>query len=163
MAGQQFYFSRGGQHIGTIWGHGSYLAPDWSANFLHRMGLYLAARHQNMPANEARYYTQEKFDELPAPEQARLTGIITEEIKTNRYDPTTGELILTPFQAEAFHALQDYYSQLFITGDERMGIQSEIVKTRKEVSGSQVFFLAGMGSRNPSARRGLYIHHQLAL
>lgn len=33
MAGQQFYFSRGGQHIGTIWGHGSYLAPDWSSTW----------------------------------------------------------------------------------------------------------------------------------
>jgi len=132
MAGQQFYFSRGGQHIGTIWGHGSYLAPDWSADFLHRMGLYLAARHQNIPANEARYYTQEIFDELPAPERARLTGIITEEIKTNRYDPSTGILTFTPFQAEAFHALQDYYSQLFITGNERMGIQSEIVNTAEE-------------------------------
>ena len=45
LAGQNYYFSRGGQHIGSIWGHGSYLAPDWSADFLHRMGLYLAARH----------------------------------------------------------------------------------------------------------------------
>ena len=45
MAGQNLYFSRGGQHIGSIWGHGSYLAPDWSADFLHRMGLFLAARH----------------------------------------------------------------------------------------------------------------------
>ena len=31
LAGQNYYFSRGGQHIGSIWGHGSYLAPDWSA------------------------------------------------------------------------------------------------------------------------------------
>jgi nitric oxide reductase subunit B len=44
--GQDYYFSRGGQHIGTIWGHGSYLAPDWSADFLHRMGLFLAAGHR---------------------------------------------------------------------------------------------------------------------
>ncbi|MGC8604070.1 MAG: hypothetical protein ACP5VS_10315 [Desulfomonilaceae bacterium] len=36
--------SRGGRHIGTIWGHGSYRAPDWSADFLLRMSLYLAAR-----------------------------------------------------------------------------------------------------------------------
>ncbi|MFO7558581.1 MAG: hypothetical protein R6X10_07090 [Desulfobacterales bacterium] len=41
--GQNYYFRRGGQHIGTIWGHGSYLAPDWSADFLHRMGICLAA------------------------------------------------------------------------------------------------------------------------
>jgi len=29
QAGQETYLARGGQHIG-IWGHGSYLAPDWS-------------------------------------------------------------------------------------------------------------------------------------
>jgi len=48
LAGQNYYFSRGGQHIGTIWGHGSYLAPDWSADFLHRMGLFLAARQNGL-------------------------------------------------------------------------------------------------------------------
>ncbi len=43
-SGQKLYLSRGGQDMGTIWGHGSYLAPDWSADFLHRMGLYVGAR-----------------------------------------------------------------------------------------------------------------------
>ena len=49
MAGQNYYFSRGGQHIGSIWGHGSYLAPDWSADYLHRMGIFYssAACRQN--------------------------------------------------------------------------------------------------------------------
>jgi len=129
LAGQNFYFSRGGQHIGTIWGHGSYLAPDWSADYLHRMGLYLAARHQGMKAEEARQYSQKAFDGLPAAERARLTALVTEEIKTNRYDPGTGVLILTPYQAEAFAALNAYYSQLFIRGNESMGLQTEIVKT----------------------------------
>ena len=41
IGGQNYFYSRGGQHIGTIWGHGAYLAPDWSADFLHRMGLFL--------------------------------------------------------------------------------------------------------------------------
>ncbi len=36
-AGQRHYFTRGGQHMGSIWGHGSYLAPDWSADYLHRI------------------------------------------------------------------------------------------------------------------------------
>ena len=26
----------GGQQMGSIWGHGSYVAPDWSADWLHR-------------------------------------------------------------------------------------------------------------------------------
>ncbi|NLT62455.1 MAG: nitric-oxide reductase large subunit, partial [Candidatus Hydrogenedentes bacterium] len=59
--GQNYFYSRGGQHIGTIWGHGAYLAPDWSADFLHRMGLYLAARHHGLDADQARDFTQEDF------------------------------------------------------------------------------------------------------
>ena len=41
-AGQATYLSRGGQHIGSVWGHGSYLAPDWTADVLHRWGLATA-------------------------------------------------------------------------------------------------------------------------
>jgi len=55
--GQNLYFSRGGQHIGTIWGHGSYLAPDWSADFLHRMGLFLAARFHGLDKMSASRFT----------------------------------------------------------------------------------------------------------
>ncbi|WLT38248.1 hypothetical protein NON20_22610 [Synechocystis sp. B12] len=40
--GQATYLARGGQHIGSIWGHGSYLAPDWTADVLHRWGLATA-------------------------------------------------------------------------------------------------------------------------
>ena len=34
--GQGVWQSIGGQEVGSIWGHGSYLAPDWSADWLHR-------------------------------------------------------------------------------------------------------------------------------
>lgn len=154
MAGQQFYFSRGGQHIGTIWGHGSYLAPDWSADFLHRTGLYLAARHLGLKPDEARYFSQEAFDDLPAPERARLTALVTEEIKTNRYDPGDGTLTLTAFQAEAFQALTAYYSELFASGNEAMGLQSGIVRSDAEGLGMTRFFfwLAwAAGTQRPDA------------
>lgn len=42
QSGQETYLARGGQHIGSIWGHGSYLAPDWTADVLHRWGLATA-------------------------------------------------------------------------------------------------------------------------
>jgi hypothetical protein len=31
----------GGQQLGSVWGHGSYLAPDWSADWLHREAIAL--------------------------------------------------------------------------------------------------------------------------
>ncbi|QTA82508.1 Cytochrome c oxidase subunit I domain-containing protein [Desulfonema limicola] len=130
--GQNFYFSRGGQHIGTIWGHGSYLAPDWSADFLHRMGLYLAARHNGLAPEKAAYFAQEDFDLLDPSIQGSLKALVAQEMKTNRYDPASKTLIFTPYQAEAFHALKEYYSELFISGNERMGIQAEIVKNAEQ-------------------------------
>ncbi len=41
LDGQQVWQSTGGQQMGTIWGHGAYQAPDWSADWLHREALAL--------------------------------------------------------------------------------------------------------------------------
>ena len=35
-AGQNVWQSMGGMEVGSIWGHGSYVAPDWTADWLHR-------------------------------------------------------------------------------------------------------------------------------
>jgi nitric oxide reductase subunit B len=34
--GQNVWQSIGGQTVGSIWGHGAYIAPDWTADYLHR-------------------------------------------------------------------------------------------------------------------------------
>ena len=34
--GREVWQSIGGMQLGSIWGHGSYVAPDWSADWLHR-------------------------------------------------------------------------------------------------------------------------------
>ncbi|MDO9264758.1 MAG: nitric-oxide reductase large subunit [Desulfosalsimonadaceae bacterium] len=130
--GQNYYFSRGGQHIGTIWGHGSYLAPDWSADFLHRMGLFLAARQHGLSDLAARDFTQADFENLEWQEQVRLTALVQDEIKTNRFDAQSKVLRFTQYQAEAFDALTGYYTKLFQKGNDRMGLQPGIVRTGEE-------------------------------
>lgn len=140
IAGQNYFYSRGGQHIGTIWGHGAYLAPDWSADFLHRMGLFLAARHNGLDPEQARSFTHDDFTELAPPDQARLQVLVSQEIKENRYDSRTGQLVLTEYQTEAFSALTGYYSELFQTGNDRMGLQPGIVRTAEEGRLVTVFF-----------------------
>ena len=37
----------GGMEQGSIWGHGSYVAPDWSADWLHREAMALLDRWRN--------------------------------------------------------------------------------------------------------------------
>ena len=36
LDGQTAWQSVGGMQLGSIWGHGAYQAPDWSADWLHR-------------------------------------------------------------------------------------------------------------------------------
>jgi len=152
--GQNYYFSRGGQHIGTIWGHGSYLAPDWSADYLHRLGLYLAARHHGLSPEKAGRFTQTDYEALDPVERARLKILVGREIKTNRYDPRNGILHFTEFQAEAFHALRAYYTRLFSEGDDRISLQPGIVQTEdqgRRISGFFAWLAWSAGTLRPDA------------
>ncbi len=36
QTGQNVWQSIGGQEVGTVWGHGAYVGPDWTADYLHR-------------------------------------------------------------------------------------------------------------------------------
>src|SRR5512147_1036204 len=91
-AGQNYFMSRGGQHMGSIWGHGAYLAPDWSADYLHRLGLFLAGRHLGRGAEQAAEFSQSDLDALDPGTRGRITGLVTADIKTNRFDATTDRL-----------------------------------------------------------------------
>jgi nitric oxide reductase subunit B len=130
--GQEYYFSRGGQNIGSIWGHGSYLAPDWSADFLHRMGLFMAARFHGLSSIDAANFTQQEFDALDKTTRGTLSAQVQDEIRRNRYNATSQVLEFTNYQAEAYQALIQYYTMLFTNGNESMGLQAGIVRTPEE-------------------------------
>jgi nitric oxide reductase subunit B len=38
--GQNVWQSAGGQQVGSVFGHGAYVAPDWTADWLHREAVY---------------------------------------------------------------------------------------------------------------------------
>jgi nitric oxide reductase subunit B len=138
--GQQLFLSHGGQHLGTIWGHGSYLAPDWSADWLHREGLYLAARLGGATPEQAAAFDQKAFDAMAKPDQAARSALVAQEIKTNRYDATTGRLSLSGPEAESFALLTAHYGRLFREGDDKIGIQPGIVSNDKEAHDLASFF-----------------------
>ncbi|MEZ4525557.1 MAG: nitric-oxide reductase large subunit [Desulfobacterales bacterium] len=81
---------------------------------------------------KAKDFSQAEFDDLDPATRAAITEKIREEIKTSRYDPLGKVLEFTPFQAEAFTALRDYYTHLFVYGNERMGLQAGIVQNDEE-------------------------------
>ena len=104
--GQQAWLTAGGQQVGSVWGHGGYVAPDWSADWLHREILAL----REILAQK-RYQT--RFDYLGSGEQALIGAQVKEELRSNRYDAVTGTLTVSAERAEAIRQLAAHYSGLF--------------------------------------------------
>jgi nitric oxide reductase subunit B len=108
--GQQAWLSAGGQQLGSVWGHGSYVAPDWSADWLHREAVELrgiwARRDFNAP-----------FERLSKSNQGSLNARLKEEMRRNTYDPASGAIVLSADRAAAVQAVATHYRGLF--GDAR--------------------------------------------
>jgi nitric oxide reductase subunit B len=105
--GQNVWQSIGGMEQGSIWGHGSYIAPDWSADWLHReaetlLGLKL----------------QETITGLtPAQNLALQRTALQQEMRTNTYDPATGAVIVSDLRARAIGQVQQHYMRLYEGSD----------------------------------------------
>ncbi len=104
--GQNVWQSMGGQEVGSIWGHGAYVAPDWTADWLHREALYIL----NFWAQQEHSSTYDKLDEET---KAGLQIRLQKELRTNTYNPETKVLTISPLRAQAFEYLRGYYSSLF--------------------------------------------------
>jgi nitric oxide reductase subunit B len=104
--GQNVWQSLGGQEVGSIWGHGAYVAPDWSADWLHREATWLLD-HWAVAAHN-RPYAQ--LDEVA---QAVLRSRLKRVIRTNTYDPATGDLTVSGDRAAALSAVSQHYTALF--------------------------------------------------
>ena len=104
--GQNVWQSMGGQEIGTIWGHGSYVAPDWSADWLHREATSILDRWAE--ADFGGTYSEQSLED-----QALLRTRLQEELRRNTYDSSSGILSVTATRAAAIRGNSDYYSRLF--------------------------------------------------
>jgi nitric oxide reductase subunit B len=104
--GQNVWQSMGGQEVGSVWGHGAYVAPDWSADWLHREAIWLldywAAAEQGGD-----------YASLPEEAQASLRQRLKTELRTNTYDPETGDLVISAARAKSIRAVGTHYTKLF--------------------------------------------------
>ncbi|OAB56909.1 cytochrome B [Phormidium willei BDU 130791] len=134
--GQETYLARGGQHIGSIWGHGSYLAPDWTADLLHRWGLATAGvLYADTPD-----FTQSDWESLSAIEQAQLQVQVEEDFKTNRYDGETETLTLTAAQTQGLSQVFDDYHRLLSQGSVTHSIPSGWFTDEDQLQNVTAFF-----------------------
>ncbi len=112
--GQNVWQSMGGQEIGTVWGHGSYQAPDWSAYWLHKEAVFmlnsLAMKSEGKP-----------FNSIGEERQAALKITLQNDLRANTYNEANGTLTISDLRAEATASNSIYFSGLFTNDPELAG------------------------------------------
>src|SRR5690606_3006732 len=101
LDGQTAWQSVGGMQLGSIWGHGAYQAPDWTADWLHReLTTWLELAAQEIYGNA--------FAELDGVQQNALQYQLKTSYRTNTYDPATDQLVVSTRRAAAIGQTADY-------------------------------------------------------
>lgn len=107
--GQNVWQAMGGMQVGSIWGHGSYVAPDWTADWLHREAIFILEEWARADHGTA-------LDRLTPPQQAALRARLTTMLRANTFDPATQTLTIDPERARAFRANGAHYADVFSRG-----------------------------------------------
>jgi nitric oxide reductase subunit B len=112
FAGQNVWQSMGGMEVGSVWGHGSYVAPDWTADWLHREATFILDA----------WSAPGTYAALPPEQQASLQSRLQRLMRTNTYDEATATLTIDPIRADAFRANLAHYSDVFSRGRDEYAI-----------------------------------------
>ncbi len=104
--GRQVWQSIGGHQLGSIWGHGSYVAPDWSADWLHREATAWLDRIAQRE-HSARY------TELGAEQQAAMLVRFKALVRRNTFDAQSSTITVNEDRAAAIALVAAHYQSLF--------------------------------------------------
>jgi nitric oxide reductase subunit B len=118
-AGQTIFLRNGLMEYGSIFGHGAYLGPDFTADYLHRAALAVRTRYGDASSDRARAVTLVDF-------------------RHNSYDGSTHTLRYTAGEAGAFTQLLGHYQRLFASG--KTGLRPDAITDPKQLKELTAYF-----------------------
>ena len=120
-AGQQTFLRRGLQEYGSVLGHGGYLGPDYTAEYLR------------MSADNIR-------EQLTAAGRQDPAEATKQMLRTNTYNESTGDLQFTAEQVVAFQDATKYYATYFGVDSTEHGLIPNMITDPQEIHELTAFF-----------------------
>jgi nitric oxide reductase subunit B len=133
QAGQQVFLKYGLMENGTVWGHGAYLGPDFSAAYLHTLDL-------DVDAALAHELFQADFASLTAAQQNAVHDQTEALLKQNRYDPQTRTLAFTAAEAASYQAQIESWKTYFSQPTNDAGLPTAYITNPQELKQLTAFF-----------------------
>ncbi len=119
--GQQVFLGNGLMEYGSVFGHGAYLGPDFTADYLRRASDSVMRSFGGAASDRATRQTVETF-------------------RTNRFDARTGTLPFTAEQAAAHRELVAHYSLFFSEPTSKHGLRPRAITDPDDLADLTAFF-----------------------
>jgi nitric oxide reductase subunit B len=120
VEGQQIFLQDGLMQYGSVFGHGGYLGPDYTADYLRRASIFVA-----------REYGESETEGGPR---------TIADFRTNRYDPSTGQLTVSDAQARAFDHVKEHLRATFAQPSSATGLRAGILDDPRDLHALTAFF-----------------------
>ena len=131
--GQEVFFKYGLMEHGTLWGHGAYLGPDYTAEYLHR--LTEIARDTEAGARYGKPFA------ALTQEQAHSAGeAVKRSLKQNRYDAGTRTLRFTPGEQASLLIQQREWRDYFSGQKSAPGLPLNFIREDNELLHLNAYF-----------------------
>ena len=119
--GQRIFLRNGLMEFGSVFGHGAYLGPDFTADYLRRSALHVTETYERAG-------------------ERNVAARVVADFKTNRYDPGSDTLRLTAAQAQAFADTERHYADFFARPASETGINLKLSAGSTDIHALTSFF-----------------------
>lgn len=131
QTGQNVWESIGGMEVGSVWGHGSYVAPDWTAEWIHKEAVF-------MLDNWAKAFNT-SYDNLDVEKKAAIKARLIQDIRTNTYDEATKTISISEERYNAIKNNTAHFSSIFSEGNTQYAIQKKALTDSKKLAQLNAF------------------------
>ena len=132
-AGQEVFLKYALMEHGTLWGHGAYLGPDFSAEYLHRLTTI-------MRDSIARARFDQPFAELGTGAAAEVAELTRVTLKQNRYNAEEDRLVLSPGEVASYEIQKGEWANYFSGDQPAPGLPRGYISDPKELADLTSYF-----------------------
>lgn len=131
--GQEVFLKYGLMEHGSLWGHGAYLGPDYTAEYLHRT----AEIGQDTLA-QARF--GRAYQDLAAGQRLEVDGTLKADLKQNRYDRVGDALTFSEVETAAYRQQVGEWTTYFAGAKPAPGLPANYIQNPDELRRLTAYF-----------------------
>ena len=133
LAGQEVFLKYGLMEHGTLWGHGAYLGPDYTAETLHRLA-------EVTQETVARSRHQSAYAELDEGRKAAVADETRRILRRNTFDAATKTITFSGGAVAAFETARREWAAYFDGPAGAPGLPAHYIRDSKELDALAAYF-----------------------